>query len=127
MSAILKRLATVALPLAMLGCQAAERAPESRAPAGASQAVALYKSAGSRQCEGGGISAEDARRALSSAGIDVVEAGCGVDGLMRAAVCGGGDGRIVIVKVAPKDAQAARRQGFAPLEELPKAASRPCR
>jgi hypothetical protein len=112
--------------LAIAGCQAADPPAVTGKPAGATGDVTLYKYAGSRQCSGGGISPEDARRALAAAGVQVLEAGCGADGRMHTASCGGADGRIVIVKVAARDAAAARGQGFAPLSELPDAARARC-
>ena len=129
MSAAWKGCALVGLAAVMLGCQAAETTtparPAARSPA--TQAATLYKYAGSRQCVGGGISAEDARSALTASGVDVIEAGCGSDGRMHAAMCGVGDGRIVIVKVPSNQAPAARSQGFAPLGELPDAVPQRCR
>lgn len=119
--------AAMVVALTMAGCQAADRPPALRSPAAAaSPAVTLYKSAGSRQCEGGGLSPEDARKALGAAGVEVLEAGCGNDGRMRAMVCGGSDGRIVIVRVPLNQAPAARSQGFAPLDELPDAVPQRC-
>jgi hypothetical protein len=97
------------------------------APTGASTDVTLYRYAGSRQCTDGGMSPEDARRMLAGAGVQVVEATCGADGRMHASVCGNADGRIVIVTVPARDAQAARSRGFAPLGELPEAVRIPCR
>lgn len=93
----------------------------------ATSETALYKYAGSRQCERGGMAPEDARRALAAAGVEVKEASCGTDGRMYASVCGGADGRIVIVRVPASQASKARSQGFAPLQELPEAARAACR
>ena len=118
----------VLLALALGGCQAAESRGD-RPPAATSPApgeATLYRYAGSRQCSGGGFTPEDARRALAKAGVEVLEATCGADGRMHAAVCGGADGRIVIVRVRAAQRQAARTQGFAPLEELPDASRVRC-
>jgi hypothetical protein len=112
------------LACALGGCQAADPPAAVRKPAAGE--VTLYKYAGSRQCSGGGITHEDARRALAAAGVEVMEAACGADGRMYTSSCGSADGRIVIVKVAARDAAAARGQGFAPLSELPEAARSRC-
>ena len=41
------------------------------------------------------------------------------DGMMRPAVCGGGDGRVWVIGIAAGDLARARAAGFAPLDELP--------
>ena len=119
----MRPLLALVLGFALGGCQAGG---SGAAPAGQGADATLYKYAGSRQCEAGGMSPDDARRTLEAAGVEVVEATCGADGRMHAAVCGGADGRVVIVTVRARHVQAARSQGFAPLRELPEAARVPC-
>jgi hypothetical protein len=82
---------------------------------------------GSVQCEGGGTPPAEWERRLAAAGVRPVASGCGVDGLMRPAVCGAPDGRIFIVEVRADQAPAAAALGFAPLANLPDAARAPCR
>lgn len=114
------------LGFTLAGCQAADAPARDRPAARAANDVTLYRYAGSRQCSGGGITPQDARRILAAAGVDVREAGCGADGRMYPSVCGSGDGRIVVVKVPASQAREARSHGFAPLEELPDAARVRC-
>jgi len=88
--------------------------------------VSLYVSAGSHQCQGGGQTAGQVRQRLQQAGIEVLQATCGHDGRIYASVCGGPDGRIIIVDVPAAKEAAARSLGFAPLAGLPDATKRPC-
>lgn len=89
--------------------------------------VAFYKSFGSVQCTGGGVSFEAMRQQLAAAGIQVLSASCGTDGRMYIAVCGAGDGRIGIFEVPAAQAEAALALGFAPLSNLPGATTGACR
>ena len=92
-----------------------------------SRGVAFYKSFGSVQCTGGGVSFEAMQQQLTAAGIQVLSAHCGTDGRMYIAVCGAGDGRIGIFEVPEKQAEAALALGFAPLSTLPGATTGACR
>ncbi len=89
--------------------------------------LAVYKPAGSRQCEGGGTPPERMRAELEAAGVKVLATACGIDGRMHAAVCGGADGRLVILEIAPEQAAAAEKLGFQPLSKMPSAQRAECR
>jgi hypothetical protein len=82
----------------------------------ASERLRVYKSAGTRQCEAGAAAAPEAlQQPLEAAGVRVLGRACGSDGRMRPQVCGAPDGRIVIFDIAPADADAAAKSGYAPL------------
>ena len=87
----------------------------------------LYRYAGSRQCEAGGVTPQEVRDELVAGGINVIGAGCGTDGRIRTAMCGASDGRIVVIQVGHGHAKAAEARGFRPLAELPGAARTECR
>jgi hypothetical protein len=89
--------------------------------------VTLYRSAGSKQCAGGGSTPEEVRKELAAAGVAVIEAACGTDGMAHAATCGASDGRIVVIEVRREHAKAAQARGLKPLAELPEAARTACR
>jgi len=89
--------------------------------------VAMYKSFGSVQCTGGGLTLPALERQLIDAGVRVISAKCGLDGNVYAAVCGGPDGRIGIVEIEQQQSQLAATIGFAPLSTLPAATQVPCR
>lgn len=95
--------------------------------AAAPDTIALYVSIDSVQCEGGGTAPAEWERRLAAAGVRPVSTGCGVDGMMRPAVCGAPDGRIFIVDVPAAQAPAAAALGLARLNKLPDAARTPCR
>lgn len=86
----------------------------------------VYKYAGSVQCETGGLSLADGQRQLNDAGIEVLAAYCGSDGMLYPAVCGGADGRIRIYEVPNAQAQAASAVGFSSMSRLPSAARDGC-
>jgi hypothetical protein len=56
---------------------------------------------------------------LQSAGVEVISASCGVDGLARPALCGAPDGRIAIFEISPAQSQLASSAGFSSLAGLP--------
>ncbi|MFO1274135.1 MAG: hypothetical protein U1F50_21100 [Rubrivivax sp.] len=89
--------------------------------------LAVFKYTGSRQCEGGGTPPERMRADLEAAGIQVLATACATDGRMRVAMCGAGDGRLVILEIAPEQAEAAAKLGFEPLAKLPSAQRAECR
>lgn len=89
--------------------------------------LAVFKAAGSRQCEGGGTPPERLRAELEAAGVKVQAATCGTDGRMHAAMCGGADGRLVILEIDPGQAEAAAKLGFQPLSKMPSAQRAACR
>ena len=119
----LARVAAIAVSFGACACQSTPPAPAAAAPA----TVALYQSAGARQCERGGKSLDALRQELAASGVGVTAARCGQDGRMYAQVCGGPDGRILVVEVAQSQAAAAARLGLKPLSELPEAVSAACR
>jgi hypothetical protein len=63
---------------------------------------------------------------LKSSGIEAMPAGCANDGMMYAAVCGGGDGVLGLLDIAAADAAAAAKAGFRPLSDQPDASRQPC-
>jgi hypothetical protein len=89
-------------------------------------AKSMFISLGSLQCTGGGTSLPVLRAELEAAGVPVLAASCGSDGLARPAVCGIGDGRIAIMEFAQLDVAAATALGYAPLSLLPDASAGPC-
>lgn len=84
--------------------------------------VELFKSLGSRQCSGGGSTLDALTAALRRAGVEVLQAECGHDGRMRAAMCDLPDGRIAIVAVPAAQREAALALGYAPLDAMAQAA-----
>ncbi len=88
--------------------------------------TSVYKPFGSQQCGGGGLSRDALAQQLLSAGVAVLSARCGSDGLARAAVCGAPDGRIAIFRVPDTQVALARGAGFGLLSELPQASDGPC-
>ena len=86
----------------------------------------VFKSMGSLQCSGGGLSLAALQAQLTAASVQVSAAACGTNGLASAAVCGSPDGRIGIFEISPAQAGAAAAAGFAPLSTLPAAKAIPC-
>ena len=89
-------------------------------------AVTYYRSLGSLQCAGGGKTVAEMEQELRKAGITVNRAACGVDGRMRAMVCGASDGRIAIFEIPAQQAGSAAALGLQPLATLPDATETPC-
>jgi hypothetical protein len=90
------------------------------------QPVALFKPLGTRQCESGGPTPGAVAQGLHDAGVQIMALACGHDGRMRPAVCGAGDGRLVIVDVPAGQQAAAETQGWRPLTQVPDARRQPC-
>jgi hypothetical protein len=88
--------------------------------------VAMYTPLGSLQCSGGGSSLASAQQKLTNAGVQVLGASCGLDGLTRPAVCGTADGRIAILDVPLEYLPAAVTLGFSRLSSLPNATKVAC-
>jgi hypothetical protein len=88
--------------------------------------VAVFRTLGSTQCTGGGTSADTLQNLLVNAGVEVVAASCGVDGVFRAPVCGTSDGRIGVFDVAQEHVSLATALGFSLLTTLPDAQRQPC-
>jgi hypothetical protein len=100
-------------------------APAAAAPVAADRLV-IYKSLGRRQCEVGGETPATLAAQLKSSGIEATPAGCANDGMMYAAVCGGGDGVLGLLDIAAADAAVAATAGFRPFSDLPDASRQPC-
>ena len=81
--------------------------------------VLVYRSLGSVQCQGGGQTLSMVQASLESAGVRVISASCGDDGLAHAAVCGASDGRIAILEILQSQSQAAFSVGFSSVTGLP--------
>jgi uncharacterized metal-binding protein len=79
----------------------------------------MWKSLGSRQCQGGGTTAQALADALRSAGVEVVSVACGRDGNIRPMLCGLPDDRIAVVELSDTQRALATAQGFAPIDKLP--------
>ena len=88
--------------------------------------VSVYLTLGSRQCQDGGRTLAEVQKVLSDAGVQVLAAGCGNDGMAYPAVCGAPDGRIAIVDVPESQLEAARKLGFSLLSERPRAQRMAC-
>ena len=86
----------------------------------------VFKSMGSLQCSGGGVSLAALQAQLAAANVQTRSAACGTDGLAAPAVCGAPDGRIGIFEIASSQAGAAAAAGFAPLSTMPTAKTVPC-
>jgi len=86
----------------------------------------VFKSMGSLQCSGGGVSLSTLQAQLVAANVQPRSAACGTDGVASAAVCGSPDGRIGIFEIAPTQLAAAAAAGFSPLSNLPAAKTVPC-
>ena len=88
--------------------------------------VSIYKSLGSLQCTGGGLTVSALQFQLAAAGIQAIAASCGLDGNVYPAICGASDGHIGIFNVPPQDVQLAVTLGFAALSTLPAAVPQAC-
>ena len=90
------------------------------------ETVAMYAPLGSLQCTGGGSSLATLQQKLTSAGVQVLGASCGLDGLVRPDVCGAPDGRIAILDVPLEYIPVALTLAFARLGSLPNATKVAC-
>lgn len=90
------------------------------------QSVKVFKSRGSVQCEEGGTSPEIMQNELTNVGIVVLTISCGIDGLVRPAMCGGSDGRINIFEIPQSKVGQAQSLGFSSLSNLPSASETQC-
>lgn len=86
----------------------------------------VFKTMGSLQCSGGGVSLAALQAQLAAANVQVRSAACGTDGRATAAICGAPDGRIGIFEISPTQAGAAAAAGFAPLSTVATAKIIPC-
>ena len=112
-------------PLPAEATEPVAAAPASTAPV-ATDRLTVYQSLGRRQCEAGGETPETLAARLKAAGVEATPAGCANDGMMYAAVCGGGDGVLGLLDIAAADAAAAAKAGFRPFSDLPDASRQPC-
>lgn len=86
----------------------------------------VFKTMGSLQCSGGGVSLSALQAQLTAANVEVRSAACGTDGMFPPAVCGAPDSRIGIFEISPSQAEAAAAAGFKPLSTAPTAKIIPC-
>lgn len=101
------------------GCYSDNKSRSSIEPVkSVSDVIKVYKSDGSLQCASGGVSLEDMRKQLVEKGIDVICSQEGNTGMMYAAVCGGGTGKINIYKIHSQNLQDAENIGFRSVKEL---------
>lgn len=89
--------------------------------------VRIFKSSGAIQCYSKGISSIDMTRELTDAGICVLSASCGNDGMVHPAVCGVADGSINVFEIPADQLNQAKALSFAPLSNLPQAQLLACR
>ena len=87
----------------------------------------IFKSFGTVQCEPASVSTGPMVAELEKAGVHVYASACGVDGMMRPAVCGAGDGRIAIIDVAADKISKAMSLGFDPISKVPEFQTAPCK
>lgn len=118
----------VAAPVATPDAAPVVDAPQPiAAPAAAAAgSLSVYKSLGRRQCEAGGETPESLAAQLRDAGVEATPAGCADDGMMYAAMCGGGTGHLGVLEIRAADAERAAQAGFRPLKDLPDAQRIPC-
>jgi hypothetical protein len=88
--------------------------------------VAVYSSLGSLQCSGGGSTLTQLQQSLINLGVQVLASRCGLDGVLRPALCGTPDGRIGIFEVEDAELAIALTLGFALLSTLPNAVDAAC-
>lgn len=113
-----------AMPAETAAPPEAATSPAAAAPVGDS--LTVYKSLGRRQCEEGGETAESLAAQLRTAGIEVRSVGCANDGMMYAAMCGGGTGELGVFDIPAADAARAAAAGFKPLSDWPDAQRTAC-
>lgn len=100
--------------------------PARYAQAAGGRSVAVFRSLGRRQCEGGGETAASLASVLRGAGIAVRVAGCGDTGQAVIALCGATTTEIGIFEVSADDVARAGALGFRPLRELPEVRRTAC-
>lgn len=88
--------------------------------------IKVFKSMGTLQCNGGGVTLAAMQAQLTSANVQVGSAACGTSGLAVPATCGTPDGKIGIFEISSAHAGAAATAGFANLTTLPLAKTIPC-
>ncbi len=86
----------------------------------------VFKYDQSIQCESEGIPLDEARLELARAGIDVICAQKGHDGLQRIAVCGADTGNLNVFVIQPNNLVDAEKLGFKPTSDLPEYVDQTC-
>ncbi|WP_210283272.1 hypothetical protein [Massilia sp. Dwa41.01b] len=86
----------------------------------------MFKSMGSLQCSGGGMTLAALQAQLTSANVQPRAAACGTDGVATSAVCGSPDGKIGIFEIEANEEKTAAAAGFKPLSTVPTAKVIPC-
>ena len=90
--------------------------------------VRVFTYAGSTHCSpASGSSLAEMAAPLKDAGVQVVRAACGKDGLLHTAKCGANDGRIGVFEIAVKDAKKADSLNYAKAGTLPDMSVGECR
>ena len=108
------------LALGLAGCG---RADEDARPT-----VRVFTYAGSTHCSPtSGSTLAEMAAPLKDAGVQVVSAACGKDGLLHSAKCGANDGRIGVFEIAVKDAKKADSLNYAKSGTLPDMSVGECR
>ena len=108
------------LALVLVGCAPAQDT------AGTTLRVFTY--AGSSHCSpASGSTLAEMGAPLKDAGVHVVSAACGKDGLLQTAKCGANDGRIGIFEIPVKDAKKADSLNYAKAGTLPDMSVGECR
>lgn len=117
----MKKLTALVLALSTVSCGGGG---DDDAPSQAT--VAVFKSLGQSYCVGGGTPTGVLQNALVNAGVQVIAASCGIDGIPRAPLCGTSNGVIGIFEIALGHASVAEALGFSLLATLPNAQQTPC-
>ena len=86
---------------------------------GGDSSVTVYKSRGTVNCGGAGLTITMLERQLADAGVKVNGSSCGTDGLSHPAACDVADGRIGIFYVPENQLAAATAAGFTSVSALP--------
>jgi hypothetical protein len=93
---------------------------------GDSTTTEVYAYRGVLQCTGGGVTLTQQRAQLEGAGVSVLSASCGTDGMLHAAVCGAESGEIGVFTIPGDQTSAASKAGFASLSGRPAAKTKSC-
>ena len=81
--------------------------------------VLVYESRQAIQCTSRGLTSQASAQKLVNGGIDVLESNCGVNtNLVFAAVCGAGNGDILIHKIRSSNLADAEQRGFSAVATL---------
>ncbi|RQP25061.1 hypothetical protein [Piscinibacter terrae] len=99
---------------------------EYREQSGPADTVNVYRGTGSAQCTGGGSTLAENQKRLTEAGIQVLSSSCGSTGRMYAQRCGGPTGDIHVFEIPASQKDAAIKQQFRMLSDLPGAQKAAC-